>query len=87
MHRTQIYLTDDEEKALSDRSKKTGRSKSALVREAIDTTYLRGVSDPEAFLKVLKRTSGTWKDRRETGAEYVEKKRPGKLSRLHKQSQ
>jgi len=86
MNRTQIYLTDEEDKALSERSNKTGRSKSDLIREAIDTTYLRDASDPEAFLKVLKRTSGAWKQRRETGAEYVERMRRGRLSKLHDQS-
>lgn len=83
MNRTQIYLTDEQEKALSARAKKTGRSKSDLIREAIDANYLRRASDTDAFLKVLKQTSGAWKGRQESGKEYVEKLRKGRLSRLH----
>lgn len=86
MNRTQIYLTAEEEQALSDRAKKTGRSKSDLIREAIDGTYLAPIADASAFLKVLKSTSGAWKGRRETGSEYVEKLRAGRLERLYKNS-
>lgn len=86
MIRTQIYLTAEEERVLSDRSKKTGRSKSDLIREAIDGTYLAPVADTSTFLEVLNRTSGAWKGRRETGSEYVEKFRAGRLERLYKNS-
>lgn len=86
MNRTQIYLTDEEERALSDRAKKTGRSKSDLIREAIDGTYLATATDAREVLKVLKSTAGAWRDRRETGSEYVEKLRTGRLGRLYKNS-
>lgn len=84
MNRTQIYLTDDEEKALTDRAKKTGRSKSDLIRQAIDVTYLSAATNTKDLLKVLERTAGAWKGRRETGSEYVDKLRSGRLRRLYK---
>jgi len=37
MHRTQIYLGDEQERALADRARQLGSTKSALIREAIDT--------------------------------------------------
>jgi predicted DNA-binding protein len=36
MQRTQIYLTDDEQSAIRQIGIRTGRSQSALIREAID---------------------------------------------------
>jgi hypothetical protein len=36
MQRTQIYLTDDEQNAIRQIGLRTGRSQSALIREAID---------------------------------------------------
>lgn len=82
MNRTQIYLTDAEEAALRERSKKTGRSKSDLIREAIDQKFL-GANDDAALLKVLRDTAGSWKGRRDSGATYVDKVRSGRLSRLY----
>jgi predicted transcriptional regulator len=36
VHRTQIYLDDAQERALADRARRLGSTKSALIREAID---------------------------------------------------
>jgi predicted transcriptional regulator len=36
MRRTQIYLADDQDRALDERARRVGRTKSALIREAID---------------------------------------------------
>lgn len=36
MHRTQIYLDERQERALAERAERAGRTKSALIREAID---------------------------------------------------
>ncbi len=36
MQRTQIYLTEDEQNAIRQIGTRTGRSQSALIREAID---------------------------------------------------
>jgi len=37
VHRTQIYLSDQQERALAERSERLGRTKSALIRDAIDS--------------------------------------------------
>lgn len=49
MHRTQIYLADDQRQALSERARQVGRTKSALIREAIDN-YLAPASAEHAAL-------------------------------------
>lgn len=37
MQRTQIYLGDEQDRALSERAERLGRTKSALIRDAIDS--------------------------------------------------
>ena len=37
MQRTQIYLGDEQDKALAERAERLGRTKSALIREAVDS--------------------------------------------------
>jgi Ribbon-helix-helix protein, copG family len=78
MRRTQIYLTDIEAEALKRESKKTGLTRSQLVREAIGAKYLgqRSGNDLEVLLV---ETAGTWKGRsRSEGHEYVERVRRGR---------
>jgi hypothetical protein len=85
MRRTQIYLTDEEAGALKRVSKKTGASMSDLIRSAIDERYVRGdgpLSKADA-LRAINDSFGAWKDRTETGEEYVERLRSGRLARLH----
>ena len=85
MRRTQIYLTDQEAAALKRASTKTGQSMSDLIRSAIDERYVRGdgpLSKEEA-LRAINDSFGAWKDRTETGEEYVERMRSGRLARLH----
>jgi predicted transcriptional regulator len=53
MHRTQIYLADDQEQALATRARQVGRTKSALIREAIDS-YLAPVPTEQAALSRLR---------------------------------
>ena len=61
MVRTQIYLTDDEQKALRALSRKTGLSQSELIRQAVDT-YL--MSNPELDrAALLRQARGLWQDR------------------------
>jgi len=85
MRRTQIYLTEEQGRALDSRSRQTGRSVSQLIRDAIDTTYTarRPLSRTER-VRLARRTAGAWAASTETGAEYVERIRGGRrLARLH----
>ncbi len=61
MHRTQVYLTDVERKALLSLSSKTGKSQSQLLRDAVDS-YIENInliSRAEAF----ENAKGMWKNR------------------------
>ncbi len=59
MARTQIYLTVSERRALAELSRRTGRTRSDLVREAIDNA-LKGAGTQ---LALLRRGRGLWADR------------------------
>ena len=78
-HRTQITLTDRQYAQLKRRSELTGVSLAELVRRALATSY--GLPEDDDWAAVLKRTGGTWR-RREDGASYVERLRPGLSARL-----
>jgi predicted transcriptional regulator len=81
MNRTQIYLSDEEVEALEREARATGRTKSLLIREAIDRVYLGG-RDASELLRALEASAGAWR-RREDGASYVERIRSGRLARIH----
>ena len=81
VERTQIYLTGAESAALDRESERTGRSRSQLIRDAIDSSYLGRSGDDR--LKALRESAGVWKNRNETGAAYVKRVRKGRLARLH----
>lgn len=53
MHRTQIYLDERQERALVDRARRVGRTKSSLIREAIDS-YLVPASAEQTGLARLR---------------------------------
>jgi predicted DNA-binding protein len=59
--RTQIYLTADESAALERASIETGKTKSQLIREAIDATYHVRPS-LEEFMAALSAVAGIWDD-------------------------
>jgi hypothetical protein len=80
MKRTQIYLSDGEAGVLRRRARASGRTVSALIREAIDRVYLQ---DKAKILAILERTRAAWPDGTPSGASYVERLRPGGLARLH----
>jgi predicted transcriptional regulator len=53
VHRTQIYLDDEQERKLADRARQIGRTKSALIRDAVDA-YLSPASGEESALAGLR---------------------------------
>jgi len=80
MHRTQITLTDAQYARLRDESARSGRSLAELVRRALDESY-----DPVSKLdrlRMLDSAFGSWADRAEGGAEFVERVRSGTSRRL-----
>lgn len=76
MERTQIYLTEAEVAALDKIGDKTGRTRSQLIREAIDAVYLQNPGTDE-LLKAVQRSAGAWRDGAQSGEDYVNRIRPG----------
>jgi hypothetical protein len=81
MRRTQIYLEDVESAALDEQSRRSGLTRSQLIREAIRARFL-GTTTPDQLASVLRRTAGAWRGRRQTGAQMVARLRRGRLSKI-----
>ncbi len=62
MVRTQIHLTTTQQEGLRTLSRRTGRSQSALIRQALDS-YLSG--DGSFRRALLRQARGLWRDRRD----------------------
>lgn len=77
MQRTQISLTDEARRLLDDEAARTGRSVSALIRDAVTATYTpaRSLDDD---LRALGEAFGSWGDDNDDGATYVERLRSGR---------
>ncbi len=76
VERTQIYLSKAQAAALDREALRRGTTRSHLIREAIEQSYATE-RDQERVDRVLESTAGLWKDRTETGAEYVDRIRTG----------
>ena len=73
--RTQIYLTPEESAALERESIRTGKTRSQLIREAIDEKYGARPS-LEEFMAALDAAAGIWRHRTEEDpAAYIEEGR------------
>lgn len=77
MLRTQISLTAEERRALDAASARTGRSISALIRDAVDAMYLSERSVDED-LAAMRRAFGSWKHAEADGASWVDAMRSGR---------
>jgi Arc/MetJ family transcription regulator len=80
VHRSQIYLDDQELALLAEAARRTGASRSELLRRAVRAQY--GRSAPERRLASLRVSAGTWRERLGTGADYVDGLRAGLAERL-----
>jgi metal-responsive CopG/Arc/MetJ family transcriptional regulator len=81
MQRTQISLTQEERRALDAAAARTGRSISALIRDAVETVY-GAERSTEDDLAAMRRGFGAWRNRDQDGATTVERLRSGsRLSR------
>lgn len=63
MIRTQIYITEQEKKALMQMSRETGHSQSELIRHAINLLCESIKTTATNRLKLLRSAKGIWEDR------------------------
>lgn len=80
MLRTQISLTDEQRRLLDAESARTGRSISALIRQAVDAAYgtQRSV---EKDVANMRRAFGAWRTHELGGEAWVEQVRSGERLR------
>ncbi len=77
MLRTQISLTVEERRLLDLQAARTGRSISALIRDAVSLTY-GPARDADAELRAIDTALGAWGERDIDGQTYVERLRSGR---------
>ncbi|MPV37145.1 ribbon-helix-helix protein, CopG family [Georgenia subflava] len=76
MLRTQISLTEADRRLLDAEAARTGRSISALIRDAVARTY-GSAGTVDADLRAIDEAAGVWRDRDADGETYVERLRSG----------
>ncbi|HEY5224468.1 MAG TPA: CopG family transcriptional regulator [Microbacteriaceae bacterium] len=76
MQRTQISLTAEERRLLDAEAARTGRSISALIRDAVASSYGAG-RDVLSDLATIDAAFGAWGKRDFDGGAYVERLRSG----------
>ena len=69
MVRTQVYLTEQERKALQRLSQETGKSQSELIRAAIDRFAQHHLQTDRKTL--LQSARGMWKERKDLSLEAL----------------
>lgn len=77
MQRTQISLTSEDRRLLDDEAARTGRSISALIRDAVARTY-GSARDADDDLRAIDAAFGGWRDQDVDGESYVESLRTGR---------
>ncbi len=84
LERTQLYLRRSQRAGLERITADSGVTQSELVRRAIDEKYFgRTHRARQDRLRIARAAAGAWASRSETGAEYAERLRSGRLGRLH----
>lgn len=76
MQRTQISLSDHERALLDAEAARTGRSISALIRDAVTAVYSRQRT-VEDDLAAMRTAFGQWSTDGPDGASWVERRRTG----------
>ena len=85
MKRTQIYLSDEQHDNLIIESKKTNKTMSELIREAIN--YKFGITKKIDFKKAVDTIAGLWENREDikSGKDYINNIRKDKrIDNLYK---
>ena len=80
VERTQIYLTRAQAVALDREARRSGTTRSHLIREAIAERY-GGQPDDEQVAFALRATAGLWRDMTVDGEQYVAALRSGRRLR------
>lgn len=82
MMRTQISLTREARRALDAAAARTGKSLSALIRDAVDTVY-GAERSTDSDLAAMRRAFGSWQDHDVDGASWAEQLRSGARLQQH----